>query len=50
MRQFQLRTYHLRTKEAAAVYLPHWLLHVESLKLFGVETHACSRVSQNLAM
>lgn len=40
MRKFQLRTYHLRTKEAAAVYLPHWLLHVESLKLFGVETHA----------
>ena len=40
MRKYQLRTYRLRTAEAAAIYLPHWVLHVESLKLFGVETHA----------
>lgn len=40
MRKFQLRTYRLRTEEATAVYLPHWVLHVKSLKLFGVETHA----------
>lgn len=40
MRKFQIRTYHLRTEEAAAAYLPHWQLHVKSLKLFGVETHA----------
>ena len=40
MRQYQLRTYRLRTKEAAAIYLPHWLLHVRSLKPYGVETHA----------
>ena len=40
MRKFQLRTYHLRTEEAAAAYLPHWVLHVKSMKLFGVETHA----------
>lgn len=40
MRKYQLRTYRLRTKEAAAVYLPHWVLHTRSLKLFGVETHA----------
>ena len=40
MRQYQLRTYHLGNKEAAAVYLPHWELHVRSLKLHGVETHA----------
>ncbi len=40
MRQYELRTYHLRTEDAAAVYLSHWVLHVESLKLFGVETHA----------
>lgn len=40
MRKFQLRTYRLRTEEAAAAYLPHWVLHVKSLKLFGVETHA----------
>ncbi len=40
MRQYQLRTYCLKTKEAAADYLPHWELHVRSLKLHGVETHA----------
>ncbi len=40
MRNLQLRTYHLRTEEAATVYLPHWLLHIKSLKSFGVETHA----------
>lgn len=40
MRKYELRTYRLRTPEAAAIYLPHWVLHVESLKLFGVETHA----------
>ena len=40
MRTYQLRTYRLRTEEAAAIYLPHWVLHVRSLKLCGVETHA----------
>lgn len=40
MRQYQLRTYRLRTAEAAAIYLPHWVLHIRSLKLCGVETHA----------
>ena len=40
MRTFQLRTYRLQTEEAAIAYLPHWKLHIESLKLFGVETHA----------
>ena len=40
VRTFQLRTYRLRTEEAAIAYLPHWLLHIDSLKLFGVETHA----------
>ena len=39
MRMYQLRTYRLRTEEAAAIYLPHWVLHVTSLKLFGVDTH-----------
>lgn len=39
MRTFQLRTYHLRTEEAAAEYLPHWIRHIQSLALFGVETH-----------
>ena len=40
MRKYQLRTYRLRTAEAAAIYLPHWVRHVSSLKIFGVETHA----------
>ena len=40
MRKFELRTYHLRTDEAAVTYLPHWKLHIKSLKRFGVETHA----------
>lgn len=40
MRQYELRTYHLRTEEAAIAYLPHWVRHVKSLKFFGVETHA----------
>lgn len=40
MRTFQLRAYRLRSEEAAAAYLPHWELHVESLRLVGVETHA----------
>ena len=40
MRKFELRTYRLRTEKAAAIYLPHWKLHIESLKRFGVETHA----------
>lgn len=40
MRTYQLRTYRLKTKEAAKAYLPHWVLHIDSLKLFGVETHA----------
>ena len=40
MRKYQLRMYRLRTEEAAAIYLPHWVLHVRSLQLFGVETHA----------
>ena len=40
MRKFELRTYHLRTEEAAINYLPHWVHHIKSLKLFGVETHA----------
>ncbi len=39
MRKYQLRTYRLRTKETAVAYLPHWVLHIESLKSFGVETH-----------
>ena len=43
MRQFQFRTYHLRTEKAATAYMPHWPLHVKSLKLFGVETHAFFR-------
>ena len=36
---FQLRTYRLRTPEAAAAYLPHWERHVQSLQQFGVKTH-----------
>ena len=40
MRNCQLRTYRLQTEEAAATYLPRWKLHIESLKLVGVETHA----------
>ena len=40
MRQYQLRTYRLPTAEAAALYMPHWVRHVSSLRLFGVETHA----------
>ncbi len=40
MRKYQLRTYHLRTEEAAVAYLPHWIQHIKSLKLFGVEAHA----------
>ena len=40
MRMYQLRTYRLRTEQAAAIYLPRWERHVKSLKLFGVETHA----------
>ena len=40
MRKYQLRTYRLKTEEAAAEYLPHWKLHVRSLQLLGVETHA----------
>ena len=40
MRTYQLRTYRFRTEEAAAIYLPHWVLNVRSLKLYGVETHA----------
>ena len=40
MRQFELRTYHLCAEEAAVAYLPHWIRHIDSLKLFGVETHA----------
>jgi hypothetical protein len=40
MRKYQLRTYRLRTAAAATDYLPHWQLHVRSLKLYGVETHA----------
>ena len=43
MKLFQLRTHRLRTEEVAITYLPHWLLHIESLKLFGVETHAFSQ-------
>ena len=40
MRQYQLRTYRLKTEEAAVNYLPHWKLHIRSLQLQGVETHA----------
>ena len=40
MRQFELRTYRLRTAEAAVTYLPLWVRHIHGLKLFGVETHA----------
>lgn len=40
MRTYQLRTYRLRTEQAAAIYLPHWIAHTKSLKLLGVETHA----------
>ena len=40
MRTFQLRTYCLKTEEATIAYLPHWKLHIESLKFLGVETHA----------
>lgn len=39
MRTFQLGTHHLRTDEAAAEYLPHWVKHIESPSLFGVGTH-----------
>jgi hypothetical protein len=39
MRKYQLRTYRLRTEEAATDYLPHWQAHVKSLMLFSVETH-----------
>ena len=40
MRRFQLRTYRLRSPEAATAYLPHWNKHIHSLRQFGVETHA----------
>ena len=45
MRQYELRTYHLRTEEAAVAYLPHWVRHISSLKLFDVATHAFFSVS-----
>ncbi len=47
MRKYQLRTYRLKTEEAAAEYLPHWKLHVRSLKLLGVETHAFSQLPRH---
>lgn len=40
MRKLQYSAYHLNTEEAATAYMPHWPLHVTSLRLFGVETHA----------
>jgi hypothetical protein len=40
MRNYQLRTYRLRTEKATADYLPHWESHIRSVKLYGVGTHA----------
>lgn len=39
MRQYQLRSYYFTSPSAAADYILRWQPHVDSLKLFNVETH-----------
>ncbi|ACS83867.1 NIPSNAP family protein [Musicola paradisiaca] len=39
MRVFQLRTYTLKTPEAAAQYAEIWYAHITSLKAFHIQTH-----------
>ncbi|EFC40421.1 predicted protein [Naegleria gruberi] len=38
-RNYQLRTYTLKTKESALQYRDIWYDHVESLKVVGIQTH-----------
>lgn len=37
---YQLRTYTLKSKEAAQEYLKIWKSHIESLSKFNIKTHA----------
>ncbi len=39
MNIFELRTYTLKTAEAAETYRAIWIRHIESLKAFGIVTH-----------
>ncbi|RNM19618.1 NIPSNAP family containing protein [Dickeya undicola] len=47
MSVFQLRTYTLKTAVAASQYAEIWYHHIESLKLFHIETHGVFRPKEN---
>lgn len=47
MSVFQLRTYTLKTAAAASQYAEIWYHHIESLKLFHIETHGVFRPQEN---
>ncbi len=46
MRQYQLRNYYFSSSSAAADYLLRWRPHVNSLKIFNVETHGFFSASE----
>ena len=39
MSTFELRTYTLKSTQAAEAYRAIWIKHIESLKAFGITTH-----------
>jgi hypothetical protein len=49
MSTFQLRTYTLKSPEAAEIYRAIWIRHIESLKAFGITTHGVFSVPDDPA-
>lgn len=39
MKTYEIRTYTLKSADAAAAYSAIWIKHIESLKAFGIVTH-----------
>jgi NIPSNAP len=39
MKTYEIRTYTLKSPEAAVAYSAIWIKHIESLKSFGITTH-----------
>lgn len=39
MKTYEIRSYVLKSAEAAAAYRQIWIRHIESLKAFGIVTH-----------
>ncbi|WP_315703942.1 MULTISPECIES: NIPSNAP family protein [unclassified Bradyrhizobium] len=49
MKTYEIRTYTLKSAEAATAYREIWTKHIESLKAFGIVTHGVFTVASDPA-